>query len=229
MKVPKWLYDFIYRYEINVWDIGPRKELMDVVESGHVKPCRTIYLGSGTAKNAIFMAQRGFNVTGVDYSAAAIELGRKRAKKAGVDIEFIQDNLTNLRYVKGTFDFLVDFGTFDDLTSRDRELYLENILPLTHRSSQFFLWCFEWPTRWWDKFFPFPQYLEPGEVDRRFSEWFEIECIARTMEPHSWKFESGTATYLMRRKEALDGEMGLEPSTTVPKRFSKKNRVVVKG
>lgn len=80
-------------------------------------------------------------------------------------------------------------------------LYMENVLPLTHPGSRFFLWCFEWPTRWWEKFFPFPHYLEPGEVERRFGEWFEVECIARTMEPHLWKFEPGTATYLMTRKE----------------------------
>ena len=94
-----------------------------------------------------------------------------------------------------------DFGTLDDLTSKDRELYIENILPLTHPGSQFFLWCFEWPTRWWEKSFPFPHYLEPGEVERRFGEWFEVECIVCTMEPHLWKFEPGTATCLMTRKE----------------------------
>ena len=75
MKMPKWLYEFIYRYEINAWDIGPRKELVDVIESGRVQPCRTIYLGSGTAKNAIFMARHGFDVTGVDFAAWAVELG----------------------------------------------------------------------------------------------------------------------------------------------------------
>ena len=177
------------------------KELMDVVDSGRIQHCRTIYLSSGTAKNAIFMAQHGFDVTGVDYAAAAIELGRKRANEAGVNIEFIQDDLTNLRHVTGPFDFLVDFDTLDDLTSEDRELYMENVLPLTHPGSRFFLWCFEWPTRWWEKFFLFPHYLEPGEVERRFGEWFEVECIARIMEPHLWKFEPGTATYLMTRKE----------------------------
>lgn len=32
MRTPKWLYDFIYRHEINAWDIGPRKELVDFIE-----------------------------------------------------------------------------------------------------------------------------------------------------------------------------------------------------
>lgn len=198
--MPKWLYEFIYRYEINAWDIGPRKELVDVVEGGSVQPCRTIYLGSGTAKNAIFMAQHGFDVTGVDYAANAIELGRKRAQEAGVDIDFIQDDLTNLRHVTGEFDFLVDFGTLDDLAPEDRDLYMKNVLPLAHPGSRFFLWCFEWPARWWERFFP-PMQLEPGEAERRFGEWFEIERLPETVEPEFPRFQPGAATYLMTRKE----------------------------
>lgn len=200
MKTPKWLYEFIYRYEINAWDIGPREELVDVIENGHIQPCRTIYLGSGTAKNAIFMAQHGFDVIGVDYAAWAVELGRKRAQEAGVEIDFIQDDLTDLRHVTGTFDFLVDFGTLDDLTPQDRDLYVQNVLPLARPGSRFFLWCFEWPARWWEKYFPSMQ-LEPGEAERRFGEWFEIERLAGTTKLDLSKYQPGTATYLMTRKE----------------------------
>lgn len=134
----------------------PRKELVDVVGSGRIQPGRAVSLGSGTANNAIFLAKEGFTVTGVDYARSAIELGRKRASKTAVNIRFLQDNLTNLRLLTGTFDFLVDFGTLDDLNSTDRGLYVENILPLTHNGSLFFLWCFEWPPRWWERLHPFP-------------------------------------------------------------------------
>lgn len=202
MRTPKWLYDIIYRYEINAWDIGPRKELVDFVESGRIQPCRTIYLGSGTAKNAIFMAQRGFEVTGVDYAAEAIELGHRRATEAGVDIEFIQDDLTDLRRVSGTYDFLVDFGTLDDLSPEDRDAYVKNVLPLSHQDSQFFLWCFEWPDRFRDRLNPFPLKMNPGEVEQRFGKWFEIECISRNLRPDLSGFEPGTATYLLRRNRA---------------------------
>jgi SAM-dependent methyltransferase len=201
MRTPKWLYDFIYRHEINAWDIGPRKELVDFIESGRVQPCPTVYLGSGTAKNAIFMAQRGFDVTGVDYSAEAVELGRRRAQEAGVDVDFIQDDLTDLRHISGSFDFLVDFGTLDDLSEEDRALYVENVVPLAAPGSLFFLWAFEWPTRWQDRLNPFPMKLDPGEVERRFGEWFEIESLSEDLKPDLSGFEPGTATYLMTRKK----------------------------
>ena len=79
----KWLYELMYRYPfISIpWDVGPREELVSLVESGRVKPCRAIDLGSGTASNVIYLAQHGFEVTGVDYSPAAIEMGRLRARE----------------------------------------------------------------------------------------------------------------------------------------------------
>ena len=103
----KWFYDLMYQYSFVPipYDVGPRDELVHLVESGQVKPCRVIDLGSGTASNVIFLAQHGFDVTGVDFSPAAIELGRTRAREAGVEVAFIQDDLTNLQHTYDTFDF----------------------------------------------------------------------------------------------------------------------------
>ena len=55
----KRLYDWMYRNNRVPWDIGLRKELVEVVESGRIQPCRAIVLGCGTGSNAIFLAQRG--------------------------------------------------------------------------------------------------------------------------------------------------------------------------
>ena len=70
----KLFYNLLYSRFRAPWDLGPRKELVEVVESGRIQPCRAIDLGCGTASNAIFLAQHGFDVTGTDYSPAAIAL-----------------------------------------------------------------------------------------------------------------------------------------------------------
>ena len=114
----KWFYEVVYQYFRAPWDIGEREELVNLVENGRIKPCRTIDLGSGTASNCIFLAQHGFEVTGIDYAESAIELGRNRAKEAGVSVNFMVDDLTELKNVEGVFDFLVDYGTLDDLKKR---------------------------------------------------------------------------------------------------------------
>jgi SAM-dependent methyltransferase len=199
----KSFYEITYRYFRAPWDIGPRKELVELVESGRIRPCKAIDLGSGTASNCIFLAQHGFDVTGVDYAQAAIELGRKRAQEAGVNVNFVVDDLTNLRHINGTFDLLVDYGTLDDLVPGDRDLYVKNVLPLTHAGSQFLLYCFEWELRWWERLllslpFKYAMTLEPGEVERRFGEHFEIECYVRKVDYSH--FPAGYAVYLMTRK-----------------------------
>jgi ubiquinone/menaquinone biosynthesis C-methylase UbiE len=194
----KWFYELVYGRFRAPWDIGPRKELVEVVEGGRIKPCKAIDLGSGTASNVVFLAGRGFDVTGVDFAAAAVELGRKRAAEAGVTVNFIQDDLTNLRHVTGKFDLLVDYGTLDDLTPPNRDRYLQNILPLTHAQSQFLIYCFEWAPRWWERPFFHNMACEPGEIERRFGPHFDIECYARNTDYSQWP--AGQAVYLMTRK-----------------------------
>ncbi len=74
----------MYRYPfISIpWDTGLREGLVNLVESGRAKPCLAIDLGCGTAINVVYLARHGFDVTGVDYSPAAIGMGRVRAREA---------------------------------------------------------------------------------------------------------------------------------------------------
>ena len=193
----KWFYELLYSRFRAPWDIGPRKHLVELVESGRLQPCKAIDLGSGTASNCIFLAQHGFDVTGVDYAAAAVELGRKRAAEAGVAVTFVEDDLTDLQHVGGTFDLLVDYGTLDDLSPKNRDLYVQNVLPLTHPGSRFLLYCFEWEPRWWEGPLFYRVACEPGEIRRRFESYFEIErYTAETTD--SWMVR-GWAVYLMTR------------------------------
>lgn len=195
----KRFYEITYRYFRAPWDIGSREELMSLVESGRIKPGRAIDLGCGAGANAIYLAQNGFEVTSVDYAEAAIEKAQARAKEAGVQVNFIVDDLTNLRHVSGTYDFLLDYGTLDDLRFHQREPYIRNMLPLTHSGSQYLLWGFEYPMRWWEKFVPFFDVpFHPGEIEQRFSQYFEIEKIAGKVDYSKWP--PGYAAYLMTRK-----------------------------
>lgn len=198
----KWLYELMYRYPfISIpWDTGPREGLVNLVESGRAKPCRAIDLGSGTASNVVYLAQHGFDVTGVDYSPAAIEMGHVRAHEAEVEVTFIEDDLTNLRHTNGTFDLLVDYGTLDDLRPSHRDQYMKNVLPLTRQGSLFLLYCFEWAPRWWERWFS-GMAMELGEVERRFGAYFEFEHVARFKT--GYRLMPVYATYLMTRKEEV--------------------------
>ncbi len=199
----KWFYNLLYSRLRAPWDLGPRRELVEVVESGRIRPCRAIDLGCGTASNAIFLAQHGFDVTGTDYSPAAIALCRERGAAAGVTVQWTEDNLTHLQHVAGPFDLLVDWGVYDDLSRDDRRAYLRNVLPLTHAESQFLIYVHQWPWRWWER----PLYrllrggpMRPGEIAADFGPHFHIEKLMERCCGSG--YIAGEAAYLMTRKGA---------------------------
>lgn len=201
----KWAYELMYRYSFVPipFDAGPRDELVHLVKSGRIKPCRALDLGSGTASNVIYLAQHGFDVTGVDYSRAAIKMGRLRAREAGVEATFIEDDLTNLQYLSGTFDFLVDYGCLHSFSPKKRPLYVKNTVPLARQGSIFLLVSFERSPRWWEPRLidrlGWSMPLEPGEVERRFGDFFDIERLDEVT--HDSKPLPRMSGYLLTRNQ----------------------------
>jgi cyclopropane fatty-acyl-phospholipid synthase-like methyltransferase len=170
----RWIYELFYRIPFVPisWIFGSAHELQEytqLVESGTIAPGRAIDLGCGEGSNAIYLSKSGFDVTGVDFSPTAIKRATSNAQAAGVEVTFVEDDLTNLRHVNGTYDLLVDFGALNDLIPGDRDSYMKNVLPLTHTSSCIILMCFT-------------KSLPPDEVDQRFGDLFNIENLSRRSE-----------------------------------------------
>ena len=211
MKFHKRVYELFYRYSRMPYETHISKELIGLVESGRIPPCRTIDLGCGTGQVAVFLAQHGFEVTGVDFASSGITKAKQRAAATGTKVEFVVNDLNKLQNVKGTFDFLVDHGVLDTFPRKDRHLYVQNVLSCAHAGSRFFISGWEWLPTWWERIFANSVALEPGEIHRRFGEYFEVERIAGETNPRHWVpfyyFIStkhrppGYATYLMTRKQ----------------------------
>ena len=67
----KLFYNLWYRHGTPPWVSGPRPELVDLVTNGVLPPGRAIDLGCGVGDNAIFLAQHGFTVTGIETGRIA--------------------------------------------------------------------------------------------------------------------------------------------------------------
>lgn len=106
------------------WDTGqPEPLLVEFVGSGVVRPGRTLEIGSGTGTNAIWMAERGFEVVGVDVAPLAVE--RARAKMEGRDLRcrFEAWDILAAPPPGGPFEFVFDrgcFHAFDEAAERQR-------------------------------------------------------------------------------------------------------------
>lgn len=183
----KWLYELIYRFIPVDWIFGSSSKMerfVELVVDGRISPGRAITLGCGVGRETIYLAKRGFDVIGLDFSPTAIRRARSRAEAEGVDVHFVLDDLTNLQHIKGTFDLVMDFGALNDLNQRARDLYMQNVIPLTYPSSKYAMFCFD-------------RMLPPDEVERRFSEAFTIEILHKGSES---RFPGVLRLYLMTRK-----------------------------
>lgn len=122
--------DWNQRYidESTPWDSGePSKELTRALDQKLIEPCRVLELGCGTGTNAIFLARAGFSVTAVDLSEEALRQASSKAEAAGVDIEFIQADVTALPDLGDAFPFVFDRGTYHVVREINLAGFIETI------------------------------------------------------------------------------------------------------
>lgn len=95
------------------WDTGrPSSELQRVIAEHAIAPCRALELGCGTGTNSVWLAQQGFEVTGLDLAPLAIERAQERARSAGVSARFLVANLLELPDLGEPFGFFFDRGCY---------------------------------------------------------------------------------------------------------------------
>lgn len=70
---------------------------------------RALDVACGEGRNAIFLAQKGFEVTAVDISGRGLARGRSRADEVGVRVDFIQADLEEYR-LQGGYDLIVNLN-----------------------------------------------------------------------------------------------------------------------
>jgi len=99
------------------WDSGiSPPELLDFM--GKHPPGKAIDIGCGTGTNVITLAQAGWQVTGVDFVPRAINIARRKTKKAGVKAELHVRDATHLKDIHGPFDLALDMGCFHSIGDR---------------------------------------------------------------------------------------------------------------
>ncbi|HSL21446.1 MAG TPA: class I SAM-dependent methyltransferase [Vicinamibacterales bacterium] len=84
---------------------------------GAPAPQDVLDLACGTGRHAAAFARKGWRVTGVDRTRAALDAARTHAEQAGLDIEFVECDMREFRR-PASFDLIVNlftsFGYFED-------------------------------------------------------------------------------------------------------------------
>jgi SAM-dependent methyltransferase len=159
------LFRLFYRLGFTPWDGHPLAgSLRTLVESG-LPPGRALDLGCGTGDNCIYLAQHGWQVTGIDFVAKAVERARTKAAAAGVDVTVRRADATRLRAAGiGTgFDLIVDNGCLHGMSDEDRDAYVREVTAVAGPTAHLLL----------VEFVPGASFGVPGiapeDVERRFS------------------------------------------------------------
>jgi len=95
------------------WDTGePEPLLVEFVTSGRVRPTRTLEIGAGTGTNALWLAERGFEVLGVDVAPLAVEQAMAKLNGRDLGCRFLTLDFLAADPPDGPFHFVFDRGCF---------------------------------------------------------------------------------------------------------------------
>ena len=104
-----------------LWSAKPNRFL--VAEASDLPPGHALDLACGEGQNAIWLADLGWRVRGVDFSEAAIAKARDRAAREGVEAEFLEADL--LEYEPAPAMYELVFVLYLHLPPSERRLVLE--------------------------------------------------------------------------------------------------------
>jgi cyclopropane fatty-acyl-phospholipid synthase-like methyltransferase len=191
------------------WNMeDPPEILRRIVETGKVRPCKAIELGCGAGNYVIYLAQKGFDVTGVDISESAIDMAKHSASEKRVDCRFITADIRgDMNEVKNKFDFAYDWEVMHHVFPDDRDAYMKNVYKLLNSGGLYLSVCFSEESLQFGgegKYRKTPldtvlYFSSESEIEKLFKPHFKIEEL-KTVDVDG-KFGTHKAIYAFLKKE----------------------------
>lgn len=100
-------WDERYRGDELLWRAEPNQFLVSEVEP--MQPGRALDLACGEGRNAVWLAARGWQATGVDFSAVALGKARRLAADRGVEVEWVEADVLEWQPPSRAFDLVLLF------------------------------------------------------------------------------------------------------------------------
>ena len=124
------------------WDIGhPQKEYIQLEQAGEIVGS-VLDVGCGTGENALYLAEHGHGVWGIDFIPTAIQKAQEKAEQRHLTAMFRVLNVLELHTLGRTFDTVIDSGLFHVLSDEERPLFVDNLAAVIRRGGTYFMLCF---------------------------------------------------------------------------------------
>lgn len=89
------------------WRSQTHKTLLDFYKLAPVG--KALELACGTGENALFLAKKGFDVDAIDISCTAISIAEEKARREGVNVNFLCADLDEYTLPENTYDLIINF------------------------------------------------------------------------------------------------------------------------
>jgi SAM-dependent methyltransferase len=169
-------YKFQYLVGMTPWERMPSLPigeqavaLLDREESGREPPYgRALDLGCGTGFWSVRLAQRGWEVTGIDIVPKAVRTARERARGAGVDALFVDGSVTALSAtgVGSRFRLILDFGTVHGLPPEQVRTVGREVTAVATEDATVLMYAFSPGRRG-----PLPRGISREEIEQAYAGW----------------------------------------------------------
>lgn len=156
-------------------------ELVAREEEGREPPYGpALDVGTGSGVWGVKLAERGWQVTGIDLVEKALRRARERAADADVDFRLVHGDVTALGEsgVGSGFKLVVDTGTFHGLGEDERRAMAREVTAVCADDATVLLDCFAPRRRG-----PLPRGASRADVERAFRGWEITDAEIADTEP----------------------------------------------
>lgn len=172
LNLDRAVFGLMYRIGFTPWD-GHQlpARLRELIEGDAALPKgKALDVGCGTGDTSIYLAQHGWDVTGIDFVERALAKARVKAQRAGAKIRWLRADVTRLGQhdIGPGFNLVVDNGLLHGLSDDARDAYVRELSPLVPDGGRLLILGFGVRKR------RGPRGIDPEEVERRFGHGWEL-------------------------------------------------------
>jgi len=169
-------YRFAYSIGFHPWEDAAKdppfkkkiSEMFDREERGREPPFGpALDIGTGSGIWGVTLSKRGWQVTGIDIVEKALRRARERTQEMGVDMRFVQGDVTALEQadIGRGYRLVLDTGTFHDFNEAQRKAMGRGISAVASHDATVFLLV--WPKRRR----PLIRGASRSDVEEAFPDW----------------------------------------------------------
>lgn len=117
--------------------------MVRALRSGQVVPGKALDMACGTGNYSLFLAKKGFKVTGVDISENALAIAKAKSRKAKLKIRLLLADVFSLSLaLHDTFDFILDYSLLHHIPHARTKAYAEKLVRRLEPGGKLLLVCY---------------------------------------------------------------------------------------